>query len=312
MRNKFPQAMHDAQISETWQEWLASRQRGLEASNRAAKTQRAYELAMIQLGKFCAWKEYTTDPLSVTRSQIEEFMILTRQSHSAYTVQSYYEGIKRFYTWLIQEDEITVHPMDKMKLPKVPESDREVMTPEHIQALMRTCAGNDFLSRRDMAIFYILIDTGLRLNELASITISNVDLREKVIHIPPLTSKGGRVRDVPIGAKATAALDRYLRKRASHPLAESPQLWLGQKGELKAGSIYWMISERCRKAGLPHTFPHLFRHTFAHMWLSDEGSEGDLKAIGGWTSNIVERYGRKLKGDRARNAHKLHSPGDKL
>jgi integrase len=288
------------------------RQRGLEASNRAAKTQRAYELAMIQLGKYCAWKGYTDNPITVSRDWIEEFMILTKQSHSDYTVKSYYEGIKRFYTWLVDEGEIAIHPMDKIKLPKVQETDRQVMTPEHINDLMKTCQGNDFLPRRDMAILYLLIDTGLRLTELASITLTNIDLRDKVIHIPPSTSKGGRTRDVPIGAKATAALDRYLRKRASHPMADSPNLWLGQKGALKAGSIYWMITERCRKAGLPHTFPHLFRHTFAHMWLSDEGSEGDLKAIGGWTSNTVERYGRKLRGDRARNAHKLHSPGDKL
>lgn len=313
MKTTFPQEMHDAIIGRAWLDWLASWQRGLEAANRAEKTRRAYQLAMIQLGKYCVWRGHTQDVTEVTREIIENFLILTANTnHSAYTCQSYYDGCKRFYNWLMEEGEIDAHPMERIKEPKVPDTDREVLEPEHIQAMLKVCQGNDFNARRDTAIIMVLIDTGLRLKELQSITMEHLDLRDKVIHIPPRTSKGGKVRDVPIGVKATAALDRYIRKRASHKYAELPNLWVGRVGALGDVSIAAMITKRAKEAGVPHTFPHLFRHTFAHMWLADDGNEGDLKAIGGWRSDVMERYGRKLKGDRARNAHKLHSPGDKL
>jgi site-specific recombinase XerD len=313
VKTTFPQEMHDAVIGRSWLDWIASWQRSLEAAARAGETRRAYRLAMMQLGKFCVWRGYTQDVTQVSKEIIENFLILTQNTnHSAYTVQSYYDGCKRFYNWMIAEGEIAAHPMAKMKEPKVPETDREVMSPEHIAALLRACQGNEFNERRDTAIIMVLIDTGLRLKELQSITLANLDLRDHVIHIPPSTSKGGKVRDVPIGTKATAALDRYIRKRASHKYADLPQLWIGRKGAIGAVSIAATITKRAKDAGIPHTFPHLFRHTFAHMWLSDGGQEGDLKAIGGWRSDVMERYGRKLKGDRARNAHKLHSPGDKF
>ena len=313
MKTLFPQAMHDAEIGRAWLDWLASWQRNLEAANRAAKTRRAYRLAMIQLGKYCVWRGLTQDVTQVSREIIEDFLITTQTTgHSAYTCQSYYDGCKRFYNWMMDEGEMDAHPMAKIKEPKVPETDREVLSAEQIKALLAVCQGNEFNERRDTAIIYVLIDTGLRLKELQSITLANLDLREHVIHVAPRTSKGGKVRDVPIGTKTTAALDRYLRKRAGHKYADLPALWIGRAGAIGDGGIAAIITRRAEQAKIDHVFPHLFRHTFAHMWLSDGGQEGDLKSIGGWQSDVMERYGRKLKGDRARNAHKLHSPGDKF
>jgi site-specific recombinase XerD len=313
MKTTYPQAMHEAEVPRAWQDWLASWIRSLEAANRSPKTLRIYHLSMMQLGKYCVYRKYPHSVTEMTREIIEEFMIFTANTnHSAYTCDSYYDGCKRFYNWMMSEGEIDAHPMAKIKSPKVPETDREVLSMEHIQAMLKVCQGNGFNERRDTAIIMVLIDTGLRRKELQSITLAHLDLRDKVIHIPPETSKGGQVRNVPIGIKTTAALDRYIRKRASHKHAELPQLWIGRNGALGYVGIAAMITKRAKEADVPHTFPHLFRHTFAHMWLSDDGNEGDLKAIGGWRSDVMERYGRKLKGDRARNAHKLHSPGDKL
>jgi integrase/recombinase XerC len=74
------------------------------------------------------------------------------------------------------------------------------------------------------AILRLFADTGLRLSELAHLTVADVDLDEQVAVV---LGKGRRPRAVPFGAKTTAALDRYLRVRGRHKVAAEPALWLG-------------------------------------------------------------------------------------
>ena len=114
--------------------------------------------------------------------------------------------------------------MDGMRPPQLPEQPVEVVRPEHLVRLLKTCEGRDFTSRRDTAIILLLVDTGMRRAECVGMTLDDVDLDQRIVWV---LGKGRRPRALPIGRKTAQALDRYLRVRegASTGLPAAPLGW---------------------------------------------------------------------------------------
>jgi len=185
-----------------------------------------------------------------------------------------------------------------------------VLTDDELRALLDVCKGTGFDQRRDTAIVRLFIDSGIRRAEMATIQLDDVDLDAgaALVH-----GKGNRYRHAPFGSRTTEALDRYLRIRRRHRLANRPELWLGVRWPLTDSGVSQMLERRAATAGIADMTPHRFRHTFAHQWLAAGGAEGDLQALAGWRSpQMLARYGASARAERAAAAHKHLGPGDRL
>jgi site-specific recombinase XerD len=215
-------------------------------------------------------------------------------------------AMRRITAWLIATGRLTDDPFRGAKYPKVHTRLVKPLTDEELSALLRTCEVDDdalpdvqLWHRRDEAIIRVMLETAIRKGEVMALELGDIDLDDGLVTIRH--GKGGKSRNVPIGPYATRALRAYLRHRTDHPLATTPQLWVGTRGRpMGYEGLRNTLRRRAQRAGIEGFHPHRLRHTAAHRWLAKGGSEVGLMAVAGWSrTDMLIRYTRAHASERA-------------
>jgi site-specific recombinase XerD len=236
----------------------------------------------------------------------------SRKKATYSTVHHYYCVLKAFFNWCAREDYIPESPLAKIKLanPKL-----NVVRPYISQEIMKLLAvcdhdfknGAKFLGSRNRAVVLMLLDTGLRISELAGIRLEDIESERGWIKVK---GKGAKERVVRIGATAQKALWRYMVYRHKNNHLE---LWLTEEGRpMKSGGLQSMIKRLKERAGVASSGNcHRFRHTFALSFLRQDRNPFNLQYLLGHSDlRMVKHYVSTLGMEDALKAHESASPAD--
>jgi integrase/recombinase XerD len=161
--------------------------------------------------------------------------------------------------------------------PKLARRLPETLSPGDVARLLNAPTGEGPPALRDRALLELFYSSGLRVSELAGLTLQQLDLDRGFLRV---FGKGAKERVVPVGRRATEAITAYLASGRPHfvkPRTGS-QLFLGNRGTgLSRVRLWMLVREHARRAGLAQKVkPHLLRHSFATHLLS---GGADLRAI---------------------------------
>lgn len=195
------------------------------------------------------------------------------------SVQRRLSALRSFFRYLIREKQLTSNPAAEVRAPKVKRGLPGTLDVDQVGRLLEIPV-TDPLSARDRALMELFYSSGLRLAELVSLDLGDVDLAE---HLVRVTGKGRKTRIVPVGRMAREAIARWLQDRGGLAQPDQPALFVARNGRrLSPRSIQVRIGYWARRQGLPvHVHPHLFRHSFAsHILESSQDLRGVQELLG--------------------------------
>ena len=276
---------------------LTSWEISLRSQNKSPTTITSYKRG-VRL--YLDWCERSGHPAELTRAQVQTYTAdLIEDGKEANTVRLRQAALRQFAKWLVDEDELADDPLVGLKPPKIPSKVVEALTDEQLRALIKACQGKSFRDRRDEALVRLMAETGLRASEVIGLAVGDVDLTRGLVTVRK--GKGAKGRVAPFGPQTAASLDRYIRQRRAHKLADTDALWLGVGGKTFAYfGLNDTLRNRAKAAGIEGFHLHLMRHTAATRWLRAGGSEGGLMAVAGWsTRDMIDRYTGASASERA-------------
>lgn len=258
---------------------------------------------------FCERASGSRDISAISTGVIRDFIVwLMEQGVSAKTINHNLQALRTFFNFLVDEGFLAHSPAERVRPQKVGKRMVRTLSREQISLILDTCDRSRFIGLRNYTIILILFDTGLRVSELASLLLSDIDWHSNLLRV---VGKGDKERHVPLGATVRKALREYLMRRAT--VEQEEHLFLNQFGQpMNRHSIRKEVVKVAASAGIGgvRVTPHIFRHSFAKEWIISGGDPFSLQMIlGHTTQQMVSRYVTLAKED-LKFQHRKHSPVD--
>jgi len=228
----------------------------------------------------------------VTKDDIRAYLdyLVVDRGNSSVTRAWKLAAIKSFFNYLVETEELKANPASSIRSPRIPEMEPEYLTEEECIRLLETIAqkGGPQIRERDMAMVILFLHTGLRVSELTSLKLANVDLDCEQIKI---IRKGNKEQYLHLNGETVRALVNYL---ANPPKAQNGSLFAGTNGgNLDRAYVYGVVRRYLNLAGIDKGKhgPHLLRHTFCTRLHQKGVGPFTIKDLAGHKSlNTTMRY----------------------
>ncbi|HDQ04516.1 MAG TPA: tyrosine recombinase XerC [Deltaproteobacteria bacterium] len=205
---------------------------------------------------------------------------LHRRKAKKVTVNRKVSSLRAFYKYLVRGGKMNYNPANMVQTPKTEKYMPVFLSVDETFELLDDSGENKKPDLRRRAIMELFYSAGLRLSELASLNVMDIDFQQQLVKVK---GKGKKERIVPVGKSALCAIEEYLkmtdglRKKCEGNIFEAP-LFLNARGRrITARSIARIVDEAAEKSGIGRKIsPHALRHSFATHLLN---AGADLRSI---------------------------------
>lgn len=281
------------------------------------ETERGFSLNTISAYRndLCQFIAYLQDPpagdhqsaitqwVELSDQHLNTYLLHLRdREYAASTVARKTAAIKSFCHYLMNEGVMRADPAANMTSPKVDKYVPRAITPDEVDRLLaepyKDATANRPEALRDCAMLETLYSTGMRVSELVSLDVDNLDLDGATVRC---NGKAGRQRIVPLRPTAVTALRSYLddgRNRISP--SDDPALFLNHRGNRLTRQGFWLILKSyAERAKIDDLTPHTLRHSFATHALKHGVGLRDVQHMLGHVSISTTQVYRRMANDGA-------------
>ncbi len=268
-------AAREGSLGANAQHWIGRFLQHLSIERRmSSHTASAYRKDLNTFADFCnsqsieGWRQ--VDGYHVRSFAMSEH----RRGIAPRSIQRRLSAVRSFFRYLLREGELRANPAAEVQAPKAKKRLPATIDADQMARLLEVESETQ-LGMRDAAIMELFYSSGLRLAELVTLDLEELDLQDRSVRV---TGKGNKTRIVPLGSKALHALKGWLAQRAVIADVAERAVFVGQRGRrLGARAIQLRVEHWGKMQGLSvRVHPHLFRHSFATHLLE---SSQDLRAV---------------------------------
>ncbi len=238
------------------------------------------------------------DVAEIEAIHIRRFVVSLHGSNSAATVARKLSALRSFFKYLTGKKIVANDPLIGIAGPKVGKHIPVFLTIDEVFALLETPGKTDRFMLRDIAMLELLYSTGMRVAELVSRNIKDLDFDSEMLRV---TGKGNKERLVPVGRPATHAVQLWLeqrtqlmvdRVRRGHQPEKEALFLNGRGGRLSSRSVERMVKAYGERAGIPQIVtPHALRHSFAtHLLEMGADLRSVQELLGHASLSTTQRY----------------------
>ena len=212
---------------------------------------------------------------SVNATDLSSYVLnLEKQGMSSATISRSVASIKSFFMYLFKQGIVKEDCAEQLKPPRIEKKAPETLTVEEINLLLEQPSKTTPKEIRDKAMLELLYATGMRVSELISLKLNDVNLTMSYI----LCRDDNKERVIPIENAARIALENYIRSARTGMCEDSSYLFTNMKGQQMSRQGFWkLIKAYAKRAGINKDItPHMIRHSFASHLVTNGA---DLKAV---------------------------------
>lgn len=275
----------------------------------SSNTVSAYKRDLMKFSEFAQKRKVTLEAAS--RDDLVDFLAsLYRQHLESKSVARHLVSLRNFFRFAQIQELIPADPTINLESPKIRRSLPGYLRLEEVEKLLAQPDAKTPFGLRDRAMLEVLYSAGLRVTELVSLRVSDLDTKVGCVRC---IGKGDKERIVPIGKKALVMVERYLRDARPEMLGKSPAsptLFVNRRGKpLSRVGVWKILSAYGRRAGLRVALtPHMLRHSFATHLLERGADLRSVQLMLGHADISTTQIYTHVVEERLKQIYKAHHP----